>query len=317
MPVAVNYLVAQRRILRQRSDDHVLEWLSGKQHGVGSRRQLIGLGFSSEWISRRVRRGALRRIYNGVYQLGHGPLTEQGRRLAAVLFLGDGAVTTHRCAMAQWKLGAWTGFPELTVPRRLPPRRGLIIHRATLPADETMVLRGIPVTKPSRTLFDLAAVLDERPLRRALNEAAYLGLPLSPSLPELIERHPRRRGVAKLKAILGEGRIGLERSESDFEEEFAEWLRARAFPEFVQQLPVTVGDDDYRLDFAWPERMVAVELDTPTGHDHPAAIERDKRKDRRVRSIGWSVLRVTPRAFELECEDVEADLRAALALAVP
>jgi very-short-patch-repair endonuclease len=82
----------------------------------------------------------------------------------------------------------------------------------------------------------------------------------------------------------------------------------------VQQHPVAVGGGDYRLDVAWPERMVAVELDTPGGHEHPGAIERDKRKDRRLRSIGWSVLRVTARAFELEREDVEMDLRATLGL---
>jgi very-short-patch-repair endonuclease len=277
MPVAVNFLVAQRQILRQRSDEHALEWLARRQHGIGTRRQLLSLGFSPEWVSRRVRRGALRRIHNGVYQLGHGTLTEEGRRLAAVLFLGEDAASSHRCAMAHWKLGSWGGFPEVTVPRRLPPRRGLIIHRAQLPPDETMVLRGIPVTTPSRTLFDLAAVLDERGLRRALNEAAYLGLPLSPSLPELIERHPRRRGVATLKRVLDE--------------------------------------DRYRLDFAWPELHVAVELDTPAGHDHPEAIERDKRRDRRLRAAGWTVLRITARAWELERDEVEVDLRAALGLA--
>jgi very-short-patch-repair endonuclease len=63
--------------------------------------------------------------------------------------------------------------------------------------------------------------------------------------------------------------------------------------------------------------MVAVELDTPAGHDHPEAIERDKRKDRRVRSIGWHVTRITARAFELERGEVEADLRATLAPAAP
>jgi very-short-patch-repair endonuclease len=134
-------------------------------------------------------------------------------------------------------------------------------------------------------------------------------------LPELIERHPRRRGVATLRRVLAEGRVGLERSESDFEAEFAEWLRERCVPAFVQQHPVTLGEDRYRLDFAWPELHVAVELDTPAGHDHPEAIERDKRRDRRLRAAGWTVLRITARAWELERDEVEVDLRAALGLA--
>lgn len=292
-----------------------MAWLAQRQHGVGSREQLIALGLTSAWIGRRVKRGTFRRIHCGVYQLGPGPLSDEGRVVAALLSLGDDSVASHRCAMAVLGLGSWRGVPEATVPRRVPSRSGLIIHRATLPADETTIRRGIPVTTPSRTLFDLASVLDERRLRRALNEAAYLRLPLSPSLPQLIDRHPRRHGAGTLRAILAEGRIGLERSESDFEDEFAGWLRARGLPPFVQQHPVTIGEDRYRLDVAWPDRVVAVELDTPTGHDHPEAIERDKRRDRRLRAIGWQVLRVTARAFELERGEVEADLRAALELA--
>lgn len=232
--------------------------------------------------------------------------------MAAILALGGDAALSHRAAMAHLELGAWTGLPELTTPRCLHRRRGLIIHKASLPPDEVTFRSNIPVTKPSRTLLDLAAVLDERGLRRALNEAAYLGLPLSPSLPELIERHPRRRGVAALKAILAEGRVGLEITRSEFEAQFLELLRERGFPPPLLNHTVTVGDDRFVLDVAWPEHHLAVELDGAGAHGHRAAIERDKRRDRRLRAAGWSVIRVTWRAFTVDRDEVEADLWAAL-----
>lgn len=298
---------------RKRPVDVLIAELAKLQHAVVAHWQLLALGLSTSAIDWRVKLGRLHRLCRGYYTTTASPPKPEARLVAGLLSLPRGSAASHRSAGSIHRLRDWAGQAEVTSTVRRRPRPGLILHTAVLPPDEITLRGGIPVTTPARTLLDLAAVLDERALRRALNEAAYLRLPLSPSLPELIERHPRRRGVAALRRILAEGRVGQERSESGFEEEFAEWLRARGFSRFVQQHPVSVGADRYRLDVAWPELHVAVELDTPKGHDHPEAIERDKRRDRRLRAAGWTVLRVTARAWELEREEVEADLRAALA----
>jgi predicted transcriptional regulator of viral defense system len=48
--------------------------------------------------------GRLRRLHRGVYAVGHRVLGREGRRLAAVLACGEGAVLSHRSAAAHWGL---------------------------------------------------------------------------------------------------------------------------------------------------------------------------------------------------------------------
>jgi hypothetical protein len=168
MPVAFDYLIAQRANWQKRPVDQLLSWLAERQHGTASRRQLQAAGLSSAAIGRRITAGSLRPLYDGVYAIGHRRLTREGELMAAVLSLGEKSTVSHRAAMSFQKLGAWSGFPELTIPSPRRSRPGLILHTATLPPDEVMHLDGIPITKPSRTLLDLAGVLDEQGLRRAL-----------------------------------------------------------------------------------------------------------------------------------------------------
>ena len=67
------------------------------------------------------------------------------------------------------------------------------------------VHRGVPVTSPLRTLLDLAAVLDHKPLRRAVRESQARKLV---DLTELIRRlrgPGPRRGRAGLRLIVATG----------------------------------------------------------------------------------------------------------------
>ena len=45
---------------------------------------------------------------------------------------------------------------------------------------------------------------------------------------------------------------------------------------------------NYKLDLANPERMIAIEVDGPS---HRARKGQDQKKDEKVRSLGWTVLR--------------------------
>jgi very-short-patch-repair endonuclease len=63
------------------------------------------------------------------------------------------------------------------------------------------------------------------------------------------------------------------------------------------------------VDFAWPERGVVVELDSWEYRGTRAAFERDRRRDRRLTTAGWKVLRVTWRDLD-EPGALERELRA-------
>jgi len=86
--------------------------------------------------------------------------------------------------------------PEVTRAKRCHPRPGLRAHCGALRPDEITSLSGIPVTSAPRTVLDFAAMSTERQLEKALNELEVQGITDKLSIPELIERYPRKRGTA-------------------------------------------------------------------------------------------------------------------------
>ena len=82
---------SERRICRNAWDKFVAQ-LAARQHGVVAARQLAALGISRNAISARAQAGRLHRVHHGVYAVGHTILTVNGRRMAAVLAAGPGAV---------------------------------------------------------------------------------------------------------------------------------------------------------------------------------------------------------------------------------
>ena len=105
----------------------------------------------------------MHRVHRGVYAVGHPVLTVNGRRMAAVLAAGPGAVLSHASAAALWDIRR-TSATRIDVTVRSSAGRakrpGLRIHRTpTLRTDEITEHHGIRVTTPARTLLDLAVLI--------------------------------------------------------------------------------------------------------------------------------------------------------------
>src|SRR5215211_498232 len=159
---------------RSHQPDAAVAVLAGSQRGVVDRGQLLRIGVSRRAIDRRIQAGRLHVIHRGVYAVGHRHLSREARYLAAVLFAGDGAVLSHRSAADRWELRA-SKEPKIDVTVATD-RRGdstVTIHRNALDRIETTTRNGIQVTKPLRTLLDLATVADAKDLERAIRQAVY------------------------------------------------------------------------------------------------------------------------------------------------
>lgn len=146
------------------------------QHGVVTRAQLAEMSVSAAAIDSRARRGALRRLYRGVYAVGHTALRDEGRWLAAVLACGPGAVLSHHSAARLW--GMWLRDEDrrvhLTTTRDIR-HPGLVVHRTLhLTRADVTVERGVPVTTPARTIVDLADVLTYEQLRALADRGVRL-----------------------------------------------------------------------------------------------------------------------------------------------
>ena len=252
--------------------------------------------------------GRLHPMHRGVYAVGHPAVCREGRWMAGVLASGRDAVLSHLPAAALWHLRpASDGHVDVTVSRCLRPRGGLKVHRAVLATDERTVRDGIPVTTPARTLLDVAAVLSRPALERACEQAEALRLTEGPSLGELLERHPRRKGAPLLRAIVGSGRL-CSITRSDLEARFLTFVADWGLPVPQTNARIEAGGRWFEVDCLWPESRVVVELDGHAFHSTRAAFERDRERDRLLQAAGWRVVRITWRQLRDEAAAVARDL---------
>jgi very-short-patch-repair endonuclease len=181
-----------------------------------------------------------------------------------------------------------------------------------IPPDERGELLEIPVTSVARTQFDLAGVLPKRGLERAMHEAEVRGLTDRLSLWDLLERYPRRRGAANLRALLG-AKTPAGVTQTDLEELFVEFLGAHGLPRPRLNATLTVRGRLLRPDCMWPEQRLIAELDGRDVHRTDRAFEADRQRDRILLVEGWRSTRITWRQLRDERQAIAADLRDLLA----
>jgi hypothetical protein len=293
------------------SRDQALAALAERQHGAVATRQLVAIGLTRQAIAKRADDGRLHRVHHGVYAVGHPMLTGRGRLVAAVLAGGEGAVLSHASAAALWDLRRSDAERIDVFVRRSgrEKRDGLRIHRPrTLRPDEITTHDGIPVTTPARTILDLAATLQRRPLERVLDRAEVLELTDYPALHDVAKAHPGHRGANKLEAALGTHHAGTTLTKSHLEERFLGLCRDHGLPTPL----VNTWPSGREVDFRFPGHALIVEADSWTHHRSRAAFENDRARDAHHTRAGYRTLRFTHRQLTDDPATVAATLAAAL-----
>ncbi len=272
--------------------------------------QLLALGMSEQMIKTRVRHGTLQRFHRGVYAYGHRAITMEGRWMAAVLAFGPEAVLSHRSAGQLWGIIPRSRIaPEVTRPGRAGPRPHLVVHRAWLPPDEIVRVRGIPVTSVPRTMLDLAATRTEREVERAWNEMEVRGYTDRLSVPHLLDRYPRRKGSALLARLADRKALPVGITRNDLEEAFLALVDRFALPRPRMNAHLAIRDRFYEIDCLWEERRVAIELDGGGAHGTKEAFESDRERDRILTAEGYTTARVTWHQIQDTPAEVADDLR--------
>jgi len=270
---------------------HSQAWrISKRQHGVIARRQLLGLGFTSEAIKHRIAVGRLHPIHRGVYSVGRPAVSDYGQWMAAVLACGGGAVLSHSSAAALWRIGfEQRNLIEVSLPsqshRKVP---GLRIHRCpSLQPRDTTTRHDIPVTTPIQTLIDMALRLDRRGIERMINEADKYDLVHPPGLRRALGGRGGEPGVALLREILDRRTFRLTKEE--LERRFLPLARKSGLP-----VPLT-GQwvNEFEVDFYWPDLGLVVETDGLRYHRTPAEQARDRLRDQAHTAAGLTQLRFT------------------------
>ena len=283
-----------------------IAWVADRQHGVVTYRQLAGLGVGRGGVHARVRAGRLHRLHPGVYSVGHRYLGSAGRRLAAVLACGPGALLSHRSAAVH--LGLSDRDPrsvDVTAPgRKRAGPRGIALHlpRRLHPEDAT-IHDGIPVTSVARTLLDLAQMVGQRDVDRALDTADRLHRFDLGAAERLLERSRGHRGQGRLARALG-GHVPAP-TRSEFEQRFLKLCRKARLPDPRVNTRVA----GIEVDAVWPRQRLVVELDGHAYHRTPRAFEADRRRDATLQLHGYRVVRVTYRRMQDEPAEIARIVR--------
>jgi len=197
---------------------------------------------------------------------------------------------------------------DVTVPgtggRR--KRTGVRIQRArTL---ETTMQEGIPVTTPARSILDLAATLQTRPLERLLDQAENARVTDVACLVALARARPGHRGASRLLATLSRHTPGTTRTRSELEARFLVLCRAHGLPEPKVNAHVAGRERD----FVFVAPRLVVEVDSWAWHRSGRAFEDDRHRDATVLRAGYRTLRVTDTQLEYAPYQVAATLNAVL-----
>jgi hypothetical protein len=291
---------------KDRTVEEILRAVASRSHGVVTRQELVRAGVTRNEIEQRVASGALIRVHRGVFRVGHTAPSIEARYTAAVKACGNGALLAG-CAAAHLfgLLKRPPSLPEVLAPtqRRV---KGVVTHR-TRRSDLTdaTTWRGIPVTTVQRTLVDLAAVLEQDELARAVHEADIRHHITPGQIEAVLSRRHNWSGARKLRRVIwGETPIILSR----LEKRFLERLRVAGLP----QPEVNRRVDGRYVDCRWPEHHLAVELDSYRYHRTRHVWEQDREREREARARGDEFRRYTWRDVEEEPEPMLADFRSLL-----
>jgi very-short-patch-repair endonuclease len=290
--------------------------LTACQYALITRRQAFEVGLSRKAVEHRLAMGEWTVVHRGVYRVAAAPRGWRQELLAGVLAAGEGTVVGGLAATAFWQV---PGFPPGSVELRTQygrSRLALQPGRATsciLLPHHCTVVDNIPVTTPTRTVFDAMALLKPPRAERMLDNALAMRLTTIRKLEALLSELGQRGrpGTALMRELLqdrGEGYVAIE---SELERMFAKFVVAYGLPTPRRQVTFIAG----RVDFLFDPGMVIAEVDGRRNHTALLNREADMERDARLTAMGLRVMRFSYRRLTRDPDGVYVDLRDALRLA--
>lgn len=302
-----------------RLDDQI-EALATRQQSLVALFQLDALGASSREIGRLVTGRRWTEVTPRVLGLRGVASGSDRTIMAAVLDASPGAFASIRCAAAAWGVPGYRLLPpEATRHRgvsRRPPALGRVHEVSDLRPHHVKELRGIPITSPARTAFDLAAYVHPNRLERTIDwmwSARLLdGAGLSEIAGELCRRG--RTGSAAMREVVAVRGPGYVPPASALEGRFARILTEHGLPEMRRQVDTGGTEWTGRVDFR--DRLFPLVVEVQSERYHAAlvdvAVDRRRRED--FEAAGFLVVEVWDTEVWHQPRVVAERIRAARAL---
>ena len=298
--------------------DRFHHWLC-EHHGVISSRAMRELGYTRNTTRSLVERGWLVPVWRGLYRTPARPV-DRLAVMSAVCQQDPEAAIGFTTAGAEWHFrGMADPRVHVLVPHsRTPELPGVVVHRCRRIDPVDLVgprADGIRLTSPPRTLFDAASILSSDATASAIEQALAERRCTMGTLMSTLERlrHPRRPGSRRFEEVLLSRPVLRGAARSELERRVREAIEAAGLPAPRVNMPfVLPSGEPIEIDLAWPEWLLAVEVDHPFWHDGERESARDKRRDRKLAIAGWLPQRVTRWDVDRRLVETVEDLRQVL-----
>ncbi len=273
--------------------DSTIARLARSQHGVMHRRQLLAAGLSARQIHRRVQRGHLIALGNGVVAVPSAPATTLRQYKAAELSI-DGAALAGLAGAHLLGLTNRTAPPEIAVKPGGGHRCGFgRVHRRT--DITTTVVKNIRVTAVDQTLVDIVGRLSIERVETIWSGALIRNRADLDAITERVQAaESQRLGNRGLARVMLDAHVkGDDRSESELEALLLDLVRTVPdVPEIVPQLALPWWKNGAgRADIGIPAWRLILEADGRSWHARLRDFDRDRERDNLAVAAGHVVLR--------------------------
>lgn len=295
----------------------LLDPILRRQHGTVSRPQCVVAGLSHRQIDLLLTKGLLMAEFRGAYRDPAAPVTIEQRAMCAILAGGRGAVVSHRMALAVWGMRNYRcDLREITTSRKVT-HPGIVAHRSTI-RGKKFVVKGVPVTSPSRTLLDCASVINRNLVGQFVEIWLSTGVVSLSQLERELSKSNGHHGVGVMSSALSARTLGRDEPDSPVEAALGRLLMRHIVRRAVSHYLVTVSSGSiYELDWSYPNQHLAIELDGYGVHLRSLqAFEHDRFRRNELEIDGWTVLNFTRRQVERHPNTVIDQVRRRLGLRV-
>jgi very-short-patch-repair endonuclease len=259
-----------------------------------TRQSLLARGMTPATIRWALQTGELLKLAPGTYLVGPEPPTQL--EVAVGTVARTGGVASHHLAGVLLNFDSvWLRTPFVTAPLGLRKATPGVRHLA-LSVEEVTTAASVPCTNGHRTLIDLAEYLDDIRWEHALEYALRKRMTSVDHVAGELHEMGRRRtpGTTRIRRVLELRPYDAPPTESLLETLMVQLIRKYSrLPEPTRQHVVVdrYGDFVARVDLAWPELGVFIELD---GEHHKSQPRYDARRETAVvATTGWLPARFT------------------------
>jgi hypothetical protein len=230
---------------------------------------------------------------------------------AVLLSCGDEVAAAHLTALRMLDGPRFDGegIHVLGVLLRQVRLEGVVSHRSGVIEDGDIIRRdGMLCTSPLRTVIDLSSTLNDQELGRVVDDFLRRRMLKLESLRSRVNRlRPAPgRSVARLRRVLSARIPGYDPGESELEARVRRIIDRAGLPVPTQQHRVQFGPQKYRIDFAWPDRLVYLEGNGFGCHSIVTDLDRDARRQNELVLDGWRPIEITWRMTD---DDIAITLR--------